>query len=381
MIPANHRVLKSGIVLLSVVVLGCTLTAGFWPFKFSFPNDVSWLPNQDGLRFDKHATLISASPFDPWHFCVNNSVSMELWLEPQKTVASSTVLSFYSPQNYEIFAVRQSLSDFALFRYSGKSQSAAGIRKLYVEETFKEKRKIFFTVTADELGTRVYENGSLIQTAREFGLRCQDLTGVLLVGNSPVANFSWEGTLFGLAFYNRLLGAGEVKQHYDQWTRSPRADLPASLHATSLYLFNEGKGSLIQNFGIQNLGTAGPELNIPNTYTILHQRFLEPFWEEFRRDRPFATDVAINVVGFMPLGFCCAALLSWFLPSKHSLFRSAVLCFLVSLTIEVIQAFMPIRSSGTTDLITNTTGGALGAAVYLALLSSSVVEKMRIQDH
>jgi VanZ like family/Concanavalin A-like lectin/glucanases superfamily len=380
MIPANHRVFKIGLVLLSVVVLGCTLTAGFWPFKFSFPNDVSWLPNQaglgSGLRFGKHGTLVSAGSFDSPGVCVSSAVSLELWLEPQKTVASSTVLSFYSPQNYEDFAVRQSLSDFALFRYSGKSQSAAGIRKLYVEEAFKENRKIFFTVTADEQGTRVYENGSLIQTAREFGLRCQDLTGVLVVGNSPVANFSWEGTLFGLAFYNRSLGAGEVKQHYDQWTRSPRADLPASLHGISVYLFNEGKGSLIQNFG-----TAGPGLNIPNTYTILHQRFLQPFWEEFRGDRPFAADVAINVVGFMPIGFCCAALLSWFLPSKHTLLRSAVLCFLVSLTIEVIQAFMPIRSSGTTDLITNTTGGALGAAVYLALLSSSVAEKMRIQDH
>jgi VanZ like family/Concanavalin A-like lectin/glucanases superfamily len=379
MIPTNHRVFKIGLVLLSVVVLGCTLTAGFWPFKFSFPNDVSWLPNKaglrSGLRFGKHATLVSVGPFDSPGVCVSSPVSLELWLEPEKTVASSTVLSFYSPQNYEEFAVRQSLSDFALFRYSGKSQSAAGIRKLYVNEAFKENRKIFFTVTADEQGTRVYEDGLLIQTTREFGLRCQDLTGVLLVGNSPVANFSWEGTLFGLAFYNRSLGAGEVKQHYDQWTRSPLADLPASLHASSLYLFNEGKGSLIRN-----LGTAGPELNIPNTYTILHQRFLQPFWEEFRWDRPFATDVAINVVGFMPLGFCCAALLSWFLPSKHTLLRSAVLCFLVSLTIEVIQAFMPIRSSGTTDLITNTTGGALGAAVCLALLSNPVIEKMRIRE-
>jgi glycopeptide antibiotics resistance protein len=40
------------------------------------------------------------------------------------------------------------------------------------------------------------------------------------------------------------------------------------------------------------------------------------------------------------------------------------LCFAISLSIEIVQAWLPSRSSQTLDVILNTTGALIGAMIY-----------------
>ena len=68
----------------------------------------------------------------------------------------------------------------------------------------------------------------------------------------------------------------------------------------------------------------------------------------------------------MPLGFIMIATLIQFHRSfgKRVVLITVALCFLVSLAIEIIQAWIPSRSSQMSDLMLNTCGAWVGAMIY-----------------
>ena len=76
-------------------------------------------------------------------------------------------------------------------------------------------------------------------------------------------------------------------------------------------------------------------------------------------------DIIINVLGFVPLGFLAMSLLAeihrtgfW-----QSLGWVVAFCLCVSLSIEIVQYFLPGRSSSMVDLLTNTLGAFVGATL------------------
>jgi len=333
-------------------VLAATLTAGLWPFSFHARNAVSWSAPQPGLKFAGIGLLNSKGQFEAPGS--GDGCGVELWVEAAQAWDSSALLTFHRGRTAGI-QVRQSGDDLVFAAY--RTPETRPKRQVFADHVFRKGQPVFIALASAGDGLDIYIDGVLWRSVASPSLRRSDFAGDLIVGNAHNVNMSWSGVFRGLAFYDRALPAAEIRDDYRLWQQDRARLASKSPPALALYLFDEGQGSVVHN-----AGRSAPDLLIPERYSVAEPTLLVPFWREFRANRGYAADLAINIFGLVPLGFCCAALRSGL---KHSV-RYAALCgFAVSLTIELLQAYMPTRSSGSTDLITNTIGAALGAWLYL----------------
>ena len=341
----------------ALVLLGI-LVAGLWPFH-SPRNEVSWLSSNNGLLFGKYGSIVSANRFTAPASQASRSCSIEIWLEPRRVNASGTILAFYRPENRAIpFALRQSLGDLELLHTSDDPSHRGKRVKIYVDDVFSHQLPVLVTIVSGRPGTTIYAEGTLVRQAPNLRLSSQELTGQFIIGNAPTTTDNWSGQLLGLALYERELTAHEVSQHYEYWTKNKQASLAGSEGVAALYLFNETNGSIVHN-----QVDPSTDLLIPDRFFVLHEQFLERPWNEFRSDWHYWKNVGINIAGFIPLGFFFCAYFSLKVTTKRALASTVAFGFAISLTIEVLQAFLPTRDSGMTDLITNTLGTALGATL------------------
>jgi len=280
-----------------------------------------------------------------------------MWVQAGVSDGSSTLLAFSTPENPMQLWVHQYGRVLVLKRMVGdatRPHGTIGIDGLFGREP------VFITITSGPENTSIYIDGRRAESFARFRLE-NDCTGRLVVGASTVDNDTWSGELFGLAVYQTQLSPAQVLQHYETWSTRGRLELAENEAPLALYFFDEHAGNVAHN-----AVRPGIDLSIPNRYSLLHQRFLEPFWKEYRPTRGYWIDVLINVFGFIPLGLVFCSFWSSVRPIKHPRLATIALGFAVSLTIELLQSYLPNRSSGTTDLLTNTFGTLLGVSLYAA---------------
>ncbi len=355
---------------ISLCVLVGILFVGLWPFTAHPQNQVAWLENSNGLRFGDYADIVSSAGFSRSGSEQGGPCSLEMWLEPGVTDDTNTMLAFYTPENLFQFRIRQFNESLFLTR-GANDQDHVRTVQIGVEHVLRHGRKLFLTITSDGKSTSIYENGELAQRSSHFGLTSKDFTGQLIVGNAPLENDSWSGELRGLAIYARDLNPEEILQHYQFWVSGEHPERSASKELIGLYTFDERSGRIIHN-----RANSGPDLFIPNSYEIGRYIILEPFWKEYHPGLGYYKNVAINIAGFIPLGFVFTAYLARIKEIRRAVLVSIVLGFTTSLTIEILQAYIPTRASGMTDVITNTLGTAIGARLYGYKLIVTIFDKL-----
>jgi VanZ like family/Concanavalin A-like lectin/glucanases superfamily len=353
-------------ILLFLGLLG----VGLWPFDPFPPNQVAWLPGS-GLEFGGQGVVHSSGLIDASSGQKNSACSLRIRLQPQITDLnnSATLLTFYTPENPMQFRLMQYRDELLIRRDFHDHQNRLKTIELELERTFVRDEPVTYTVTTGTSGgSAAYRNGVRVGDSPRMGLSCADFSGQLVLGDSPVMENAWKGKLLELAIYNRALSPEEIAREDakdakgDQSTSDGKVEPRKTLDDKNViahYEFAEGSDKVIRN----SAGPA-PDLYIPSAFRILHKRFLMAPWEE-TADKVALRDIVINIGGFVPFGFLCFACLRRHRERRRAIILTVLAGLAVSLTIEVLQYIVPPRSSDMIDLVTNTLGTYLGAALFL----------------
>jgi hypothetical protein len=303
--------------------------------------------------YSLHPTLYTLHPF-----------SIELWLQPITEESSHIghIFSILDEQGSEAFFVGQWKSHLLLGKgiHGKKTYREIGIR-----DVLKKGEKRFVTITSGVDGTNIYVDGILLKSNPRFHLFSMNEkpSGKILLGNSPTGGEYWTGNLLSLAIYDRVLTGEEVFKHFPQHFHGPKKS--GEEGPFSFYLFDEHSGTLAHD------SVGDHHLIIPSRFEVLQKNILVPPWEDFRFTRSYLMDVLTNLLGFIPFGFFFSAYL-W-MRKPRSIFRFLIISMLIggclSLSIELIQVYLPTRSSQLTDVITNTLGTIIGVILFSKIVS------------
>ncbi len=279
-----------------------------------------------------------------------------MWLQPSLPHDSNVFLAFSTPENLLQLTLHQYRS--SLIMQPGLVGHRRAASTTGTDNLLRPGVLSFVAISSGKQGTAMYLNGAVARSFPGYSVAA-NCRGRLVLGTSPVSDAPWHGQFRGLALYAHDLSADQVRRHYESWTMKGSPDLTKADRAVALYVFNERSGSVIHN-----AVPGGINLEIPRRYTLIHQIFLQPFWQEYQPRWSYWKDFMINVLGFIPLGFFFHAYWRSERPIRFAALVTTILGFAVSLTIEVLQYYLPTRDSGTTDLFTNTLGTVLGIQLY-----------------
>jgi len=347
------------------------LLATLWPFNPWPSNDVSWLKEGNGIRFGRNGILRSRSPLRHFIPAQGLPASIEILLQPNTAEGVQTILSFYSVENPRQFQLGQFQDDLMVMSTSRDVQGQLRLAELDADHILRARQIVFLTITSGDSGTSIYLNGTIVQRSSRFHFRGEDLQGELILGTSPLDHLPCSGELLGVSFYATELTPVQVLTHVRMWQNSGAFGFSDSPSPMLLYDFSERSGTLIHSKIV-----SGPDLEISSHYLIPHKLFLKPFWKELTADSDYVKDVLRNIVGFMPLGVFLFAYFSCSLEPKQSMLAAVICGATLSLSIEILQAYIPGRSSGTTDILTNTLGAFLGAWLGGREISTKVFSRI-----
>ncbi len=340
-------------------------------------NGVEWSAAGEGLYFKRSAIAYTEDFFAAAQGAgarpAGLTIEMLLRVEDLSNASFRYILSVHAGSDKRQLLIgqwRQWLMVMNGNDYDGKQK----VPKLSVDLGPVGVQPVWLSIVAGEGGTAVYVDGRLVKSNANLKLAYPNEGGRarLVLGNSVYAKHAWSGGIGGLAMYDLALEGSQVQAHYARWAAGDGGfGLERAAAPKIIYRFDQSADGRVIN---RAAGQAGDQasgryhLEVPALMKVLKKEFLQ--WPRFDSESRWymGSDVVMNLIGFVPLGFMLIGLMDRMAKrGGRSAWVVAVgVAFLFSLFLEVAQAWIPSRDSSLLDLMLNTAGAGVGAWLGLA---------------
>jgi len=359
--------LKPAHSLPALVVLTLSMMAAcFWPFKFHPHNDVMFLPGEQALRFNGLGTAYSRNSFPSLReLSVNNELTVELAVRPKRvfTYGLPNILSFSDEKGQPTLVIGAWKKSLVVRLGRPGNHGWEKHHEIGIDDIFVAGKTVHLVVSLSPRGTDIFVDGRFKQSFPAAAFDTSNVPlGRLLLGNSPTGDSLWRGDMLALAFYDRALTPVEMEKG------AAAGALPRSMESDrsviARYRFDKMQSDLIPYTSDTRYAIV-----IPTDFSPLHLTVLEPLRRGRLLTLSFISDFVLNVLGFVPFG-CLAMFYLGTATDISPRWQSTIVVlagFSLSLGIELVQVYLPTRSSTLIDLATNTLGSATGVLLSFIL--------------
>jgi VanZ family protein len=360
----NPKIMLRLLFILTAIILLITLYFGLQGKGFHYSNNVTWIKNGPGIHFGTYGIAYSFIEDEAKRKISSaDAFSIEIAFKPENFNAArfNLIFSIHDGRDSDQLIIGQYKSS-AIVMNGDDYPHKRKIKRIYSDISSKPPKKLLLTITSSSNeGTKLYVDGRLTGTRPDLILKIPDKNmPAIILGNSSHGNSSWNGEIYGLALYADKLSPDVIENHYNAWSKNHVFPLGENEKQFLCFGFKEGRGTETIDIisGIQ-------KLSIPSKFYILKKRFISMPWSDFQDAKNFYLDIIINLLGFIPLGFtlCACLVRSKGILQKKAVLFSLIFCFILSLCIEIAQAWIPSRSSQGLDVILNTFGAWTGTMI------------------
>jgi hypothetical protein len=342
------------------------------PFDFDFgTNHAQWLAAENGIQFKKKGIVLSREAPVGLHrrLLRGSGFTLEAWVKTDDILQEgpARIVSYSIDTRSRNFTLGQSQDRLIMRLRTIRTDPNGLVPHLEVPQVFLGyEKKTYIVVTYDFKVLCLYIDGALRQCdhALNGDFANWDPGYQLVFGNEVTGNRPWLGEIYFVSIFDRAMGSREIAERFNGGVPAVECndkDVGTSNSVALCFPFDKRAGKRVT--GYEN-GVNVIQLHIPPARLAAEPSILRrhPRVELLRSVFDLAN--LFHILIFIPMGTFLHRFFGRFVDSPLLTVAAVIgVGFAVALGTEMLQQFLPSRTSTIIDVVANMLGLCLGIII------------------